>query len=54
VRLRPVEEEKGWLSRHVGISAGPERTAEGRAAAAAVGAALAAVEERAWWALYGL
>jgi len=49
VRLRPVEEERGWIARHVGLAHAPDGWAAG-----AAGGALAAVEARALWARYGL
>lgn len=45
VRLRPVVYQRGWLRRRFGLA----RDAQDWA-----GAALGAIEERAWWARYGL
>lgn len=45
VRLRPVVYQRGWLRRRFGLT----RDAQDWA-----GAALGAIEERAWWARYGL
>ena len=53
VALREIVEHKGWLARTLPIAAPRLPDSEGPAAAA-VEAALAAVEERAWWARYGL
>lgn len=49
VRTRRVEEERGWLSRRVGLGA-----RAGDWTAAAAGGALSAIEERAHWARFGL
>jgi hypothetical protein len=45
VRLRVVTEPKSWLQRRLGLEGRAEGLAEGL---------VTAVEERAWWARYGL
>ncbi|MEI8396913.1 MAG: S49 family peptidase [Rhodospirillaceae bacterium] len=50
VRLIPIDEERGWIARHIGLA----HSAPAALAPAAVGAVISAVEQRALWARYGL
>ena len=56
VDIREIQEERGWLSRTLsfGAAAAAGGRDSGDRAGGAVRAALAAVEERSWWARYGL
>ena len=55
VGIREIEEERGWLARHLsfGVAAAGKRDS-GDIAGGAIRAALTAIEERSWWARYGL
>lgn len=56
VDIREIEEERGWLARHfsfgAAVAAGKRDSED--LAGGAVRAALTAIEERSWWARYGL
>ena len=55
VEIREIREERGWLSRTLSFGAAAAGGRDsGDMAGGAVRAALAAVEERSWWARYGL
>ncbi len=57
VEIREIAEERGWLASRLSFGASAAVAAgadSGDLAAGAVRAALTAIEERAWWARYGL
>lgn len=53
IRLRPVAPERGWFFRRTGLDASTANGL-GRAAQALAEGLIQGVEERAWWARYGL
>lgn len=54
VRMRPVESERGFLRRRIGLAARPGGLDADALAASAVREGLSAIEERALWQRYGL
>ncbi|MEI6556857.1 MAG: S49 family peptidase [Rhodospirillaceae bacterium] len=56
VELCEIEEERGWLARKLsfGAVAAARRRDSEAGPAGVIGAVLAAIEERSWWARYGL
>ena len=54
VDLREIEEERGWLARTLSFGAASTAPDPEARVAGAITGALAALEERSWWARYGL